>query len=126
MFLKHVTKMSDYFFTSSSKDCQQLHIDFFTFRRNKIRNGKEYWNCEENCGAVCVTVNNIIESVKNDHCHLPDVRKVNKLKCLEKMKTYLDENVSKSLRESYSYVMSELRRGTSAEKEIAGLHLHFY
>ena len=54
------------------------------------------------------------------------IRKVNKLKCLEKMKTYLDENVSKSLRESYSYVMSELRRGTSAEKEIAGLHLHFY
>ena len=72
--------MSDYFFTPSIKDCQQLHIDFFTFRRHKIRNEKEYWNCEENCGAVCVTIKNIIESVKNDHYYLPGVLKVNKLK----------------------------------------------
>ena len=33
------------------------------------------------------------------------------------MKSYLDENLSKSLREAYSYVMSELHRGTSAENK---------
>lgn len=110
----------DYFFTASSENSRLLHINYFVFKRHKVRNGKEYWSCEERCGATCISNNDVIENLNNEHSHPPNINKSKKLKYVDKMKGILDQNQEISLRTAYDNIMAELRRGSDEEREIAG------
>ena len=112
--------MSNIIFTKTAQGTRLLHIENFTFRRNKEVAGKEYWSCENNCGAHCITSERIVQSLFNEHGHSNDKAKVQRLVAINEMKNLLDESSTLTLRKSYESVMRRLRSGTDEEKETAG------
>lgn len=113
-------KMNEPIFTSTTRGTHLLHVGSFTFRRTKQNSSREYWSCEESCGATCITEARHIVFLSSDHSHPPNQIGVHRKIIIEKIKQVTLQDNGASLRDAYNKVMHELMMGSTEEQSMAG------